>query len=456
MKKIQKELFLHIILILIIFSSIFIFYQNKIIFFAIILLPLILYYFPIIILDPRKLAIFIFFFLIVFPQTYWYSDFVLVNTISATLLLLILSGFVLSNIRISNSFFYYFIFYFIIIVFSTSKGIIRGYDFKYILDETVKYLYYPIAFYFFLSFLNSKQDIDYIKKIFNFIIIFSIIATIEIISLYLFITKGERVLTRQGNIILIGLITSMAFFRGVDKKSLFERIYYFLSAVLISIGILVTMQRSLWLSTIFAIFVYFLLDFIIRKKEFKKVLINSLLILFILFSTFIVFNKINKGTEVIVERTENIQQGKVDISLAMRLYSFYKVFKMTKNNFLFGRGIGDSTIFPLLSSNKKSFVDNSFITLYWKMGLVGITLFIILFFKVFAKLIYIMKKSTDAFITTASIIIFSIFAGELLNSMACVVLTQYHYNFIWAFFIAVTEILLLKTHSNYQQKQLRI
>ena len=362
----------------------------------------------------------------------------------------------LSNIRISNSFFYYFIFYVIIIIFSASKGIIRDYDFKYVWDETVKYLYYPIAFYFFLSFLNSIQDIDYIKKIFNFIIIFSIIATIEIISLYLFVTKGERVLTRQGNIILIGLIISIAFFREVDKKSFFEKIYYFLTVVLISIGILVTMQRSLWLSTIFAIFVYFLLDFIIRKKGLKKVLVNSLLILFILFSTFIVFNKINKGTEVIAERTENIQQGKVDISLAMRLYSFYKVFKMTKDNILFGRGIGDSAFFPLLSVHKKNLVDNSFIALYWKMGLVGITLFIILFFKVFAKLIHIMKKSTDAFITTASIIIFSIFAGELLNSMACVVLTQYHYNFIWAFFIAVTEILLLKTHSNYQQKQLRI
>jgi len=113
---------------------------------------------------------------------------------------------------------------------------------------------------------------------------------------------------------------------------------------------------------------------------------------------------------------------------------------ITKNDAIWGRGLGDAAYFPLLSNKIKNLVDNSYITLFWKMGIIGLVLFLYLFIKVLWKLLRVIKTTKDIVIQSISIVIFSVIMGQLVNSLACVVLTQYHYNFILALFIAITEL----------------
>lgn len=435
----KKNIVLYFILFFLILISVYIFHLNYQLFFLILTLPIIIFYFPKILFDSEKLIYAILFFLIVFPQTYWYTDYVFVNLYSSFLILVILLIHSLRGIRIDNSFFLTFLLFIIIIIINAIRGIYSNYDKIFIFYETIKFLFYPIAFYFFLTVFKEKKDLRIIKKIFEYCIIFTSIASTEIIMIYLFITKGGRVLTRFGNVILIGLIISLSFIR-IQNISPLKKVFYYFSIILMSIGILLTMQRSLWIATAISITASYLLDLISRKENFKESLLKLSILGLLLLSVFFVFNKISLDTDVLLERTEKMQQGEMDSSLAIRIYTFIKVLDITKNDAIWGRGLGDAAHFPLLTSKIKNLVDNSYIALFWKMGIIGLVLFLYLFIKVLWKLYYVIKTTKDILIQSISIVVFSVIVGQLVNSLACVVLTQYHYNFIWAMFIAITEL----------------
>lgn len=443
----KKNRILYLILFLLISISIFIFHLNYQVFFLILISLFIIFYFPIILFNSKKLIFAILFFLIVFPQTYWYTDYVFVNLYSSFLILVILLVHSLRSIRIDNSFFLIFLLFFIVILINAIRGIYSNYDKIFIFYETIKYLFYPITFYFILSVFKEKKDLRSIKKIFEYCIIFTSIASTEIIMIYLFITKGGRVLTRFGNIILFGLIISLNFVR-INEISPIKKIFYYFSIMLMSIGILLTMQRSLWVATVISIIVFYFIDLMSRKSTIKEILLRLFILILLLFSIFFIFNKISLDTDVLLERTEKMQQGEMDSSLAIRLYTFVKVVDITKNNVIWGRGLGDSSHFSLFTNKIKNLVDNSYVTLFWKMGIVGVALFMYLLLKVLWKLFYIIKTTKDKFVKSISVIIFSVVVGQMVNSLACVVLTQYHYNFIWALFIAITELFYKWTVQN--------
>ena len=435
----KKYRVLYLILLLIILISVYIFHLNYQFFFLILVFPIIVFYLPVILFDSKKLIFAILFFLIVFPQTYWYTDYVFVNLYSSFVILCILLIHSLKGVRIDNSFFLIFLLFLVVILINASRGIYRNYDKIFILYETIKYLFYPIAFYFFLTVFKEKNDLRIIKRVFEYCIFFTAIASFEIIMIYLFITKGGRVLTRFGNVILIGLIISLSFIR-IKNISPLKRIFFYFSIILMSIGILLTMQRSLWIATAISITVFYLLDLISRKVDLKESLLRLFILGLLLFSVFFVFNKISLDTDALMERTEKMQQGEMDSSLAIRIYTFVKVLDITKHNVIWGKGLGASAHFPLLTKKLKNLVDNSYVTLFWKMGIIGVALFLYLFFNVLWKLLYVIKTTKDKIINSISIVIFSVIVGQMVNSLACVVLTQYHYNFIWALFIAITEL----------------
>jgi len=280
----KKNRVLYLIFFLLILISTYIFHLNYQLFFLILVFPIIVIYFPVILFNSKKLIFAILFFLIVFPQTYWYTDYVFVNLYSSFLILVILLIHSLKSIRLNNSFFLIFLLFFVAILLNAVRGIYSKYDGIYILYETIKYLFYPIGYYFFLSVFEEENDLKGIKKIFEHFIIFTLIASIEIVMIYLFITKGGRVLTRFGNVILIGLIISLSFIRIKDISPL-KKIFYYFSIILMSIGILLTMQRSLWIATATSITVFYILDLMSRKSTIKESFIKLFVLILLLFST---------------------------------------------------------------------------------------------------------------------------------------------------------------------------
>jgi len=379
-----------------------------------------------------------------FPQTSWYTDYVFVNQFTAFFILFALFIHTMKGFKYDNTFFVILLIFFGLIVLNFIRGLYRGYERDFLIDETIKYLFYPVTYYFFLLVFSEKKDLGIIRRVFEYSIILTSIVSLEVIAMYLFITKGGRVLTRFGNVIMIGLLIALTFIRFRSVAPI-TKIYYYLSIVLMSIGIMLTMQRSIWIATAASVVVLYFLDLISRKVSFKESLLKLIILCILLFSVVYVFNKISLDTEALVGRTENMQKGQIDYSLAIRIYTFLKVLDITKDELLLGRGLGDAAYFPLLTSKIKNLVDNSFVALFWKMGVLGLAIFLILYSMALWKLIRIIMLSIDPVVKSISIIIFSVFIGQLINSLACVALTQYHYNFIWAMFFAITEFLYKKT-----------
>ena len=127
------------------------------------------------------------------------------------------------------------------------------------------------------------------------------------------------------------------------------------------------------------------------------------------------------------------------------------MLKKIGKNPLFGTGTGDVIVTSYLNQRVIDIVDNSYIVILWKYGIFGLILFIWLYFKYFKQSIYLIKNSSNKYTLLIIIVIFSNFIGQFINGLACVIMTLYHFNFIWGALIAITDILYRNEVTTYKQ-----
>ena len=85
-------------------------------------------------------------------------------------------------------------------------------------------------------------------------------------------------------------------------------------------------------------------------------------------------------------------------------------------------------------------VDNSFIVILWKMGLVGLGLYILILFHFFHRGLYLFKHSKDISTQRFIAALLSGFAGLIFIALTNSCLAFYRFNIIWALSFASIEI----------------
>ncbi|MEA3475264.1 MAG: O-antigen ligase family protein [Candidatus Cloacimonadota bacterium] len=340
----------------------------------------------------------------------------------------------------------------VLFILYLSLEIIRGriytYNSHYLLEESIKYLFYPIGFYFTISIFRDNQDDNtFLKQLLIVFLVLGAIIALQMFYYYFFITHGDRVLTRQANLLLISLMTSitlMAFY-SMNK---FLKILLTLLSIIYSIGILIFMQRSLWIGTFCSIIAFLLILFIMRNKKSKSIIPILLIIIMIFSGGFIIYSNYSINTAKFEERFEVLDTGVRTFSVSARILSYLRVFSKIKENYLLGKGMGDVLVTPYLNQRVVGIVDNSYIVILWKLGLIGLIIFMLIYFKTFKQLWFIIKNSQSNLYSIVSIIFFSTLIGYFVNGLACVIMTLYYFNFIWAAFIAITDFMYRKVCNN--------
>lgn len=432
-----------IFLILIIVAVSLVFAINLKIF-LLLLIPIVVIIIPFS-LVYRKLLFFItigVFFLL--PQLSHYHVFPVITTKIALFILVLIFIYALTKIRLDNSYNFLFLFFLFYIGIEALRGNYFQYKSFYLIEETIKYSFYPIGFYFTYSLFNdNNSDEKFLKQLLIFFLIAGLIISLQMFYYYFTVTIGKRVLTRQANLLLISLDIALIYIFYLSK-TVMGKILMCILALIYSLGIILYMQRSLWIGTIvslISLIIFMQTKIIVNKRKNIFVLILVALIFFVAINSYKYFAL---NTNILEERTKNIEKGKQDFSIATRLLSYMQVLRKIKENPIIGKGIGDSIITPYLNQRVRGIVDNSYLVVVWKLGLLGFLIFLLIYIKFFSQLCKIINKSQNSFNRIFAIMIISVFLGHLVNGLACVIMTLYYFNYIWVSFIAVTDYLYRK------------
>lgn len=406
---------------------------------TLLLIPAVIIFLPKSIFDRRYMFFFILSIFAILPQLERYSVLPVITSSMASVILLIMLFYSCNNIRLSNSYNIFFLILIALIAFQTFRGYFLGYKFYYLFSEAIKYLYYPIGFFFTMSmFKDDDKDESIIKNFLLFFLVSGIIISIQILFYHFNVTRGERVLTRQANLLLMSIVVAIIYFFAY-ARDIKEKIMISILLMLYILSVILFMQRSLWGGIIVALLS---LMFCLQKKIIKsnkEAIIIVLIIALLLAVVINIYQSINFNSDVMSTRTDVLESGTKSFSLGVRLLSFARIFQKIKNHPIIGSGFGDSLVTPYLNSREVGFVDNSFIVILWKSGILGFMIFCVIFIRFFFQLFKIINHSKNKHYILFAIFSLSTIVGQMVNGLACVIMILYHFNIYWAAIIAITD-----------------
>jgi hypothetical protein len=337
-------------------------------------------------------------------------------------------------------------FFSILAVLSALHGAFTNANFNVIYSE----LLYLLLYLFYFIAIDSYTS-RHIKTLIYTIICISVIVSFEYILLAfeesemssIFIS---RVVTQQPHLAQIAFPICVGYliFTGSLKTKLFM-----LFAAILNLGmIFFSQQRGLWVGIVFSLillggFRYLFDDFTVLRliKYFFLVVFIFLIILGI----FYVVDNLFFGSVflTILSRISTLSSLSTDASTNIRLLEIIRALKLWDNNvftILFGTGLGSSYMSINIERTYHYSLDNSYAIILWKMGLLGLVVFLLIYIHFIIKGFKIFIKTNDAGkkIIVASIL--SGIGGLMVIALTNACLVRYRFIIIWAILLGVIEI----------------
>lgn len=316
--------------------------------------------------------------------------------------------------------------------FSLFYGIFLGNPILKAVGDFLVLFYY--AFYFLV--LVYFQEEKWQKVLIISIIIISILVSLQYVIPFLSTFQIRRYATDQQHLFNIGypLLFSYIIF---GKKTKYK-ILASLSLISMTLAIILSLTRSLWITIPFSLFIILVIYFW-KQKSLKQIFGSIFLFLVIIFVVHILFKR---GLDLKRSlKLRGVAPGEIqtDLSLLERIFSAQYIMKQFQKNPILGVGLGSThpPVVPWKKGLEFSWMDCLFMNLLWKFGIVGFFLFFAIYFYFFKNIIKILKNSKDNFRQWVAAGVLSTFISLMIISIISGVLLIYRFNFIWASFLAI-------------------
>jgi hypothetical protein len=304
---------------------------------------------------------------------------------------------------------------------------------------TEAYHFFNFASVLPVLFLLKKQK-DY-ELIFNFLIIASVMVSLEYI--FLSLTTNGRINSFQNAFFPFpfALLISMIIFYPKGKKNL---IIIIVPLIILIFSAFLIKTRILWVClfiTLFIIIFIYFSKFSKSKDTFKKYFILSLFIIIpvTLMTNFKGDNNLGNiptGTE---ERFKSLSNPTADLSFIMRIeISYYAARKFIESP-LIGEGLGGKLRFKILGNEQVLFIDNSWLYFLWKGGIVLFILIIWIFTKTFKNFLYLLKNSRDNYTIAVTISSIASLISYIIYGLFSANLIAYKMTFFYGIIFAFSE-----------------
>lgn len=369
--------------------------------------------------------------------------------IAAVLLLLILTFWLIDRLmegkfsikftRIDRA-----VFVFLLLVgFSASLGYARSHQNWYILKDvfflSLYLLYFAVVY---------GVDEEWVHRFFKVFVVISLMVSLVflIIAMPHYRTAFAlfRLVTQQPRLALLSIPYLLATILNSSSRK--EKLIALFPILCLTAMVLISLTRGVWLgllASLLTLFAFHVFSSGVSRRTFLKFVILVVLIPGLILSSFVIIQKIIGGSSgfSIVIRLFSLKNPLVDPALTVRMIDYTSVMKKMGGNILWGRGLGDITS-NIAIKRPHSIVDNSYIYLFWKMGIIGLVSYLIMLLFLFQRCVYVLRNSLAnkrrRVIVLSTI---SCFVGLMVTAMADTALTSYSYVAIWAILIGSIELL---------------
>ena len=336
--------------------------------------------------------------------------------------------------------FYPVMFFFIIwVTFSALVGLLTNHNAKNIQEDYLVLMLYGLLFLI-PTLINQKKEFNYLLKIF---IVGTLIIAIEYIVIFVFHTmRGEfvRINPNQGQVFLFTIPLCIGIISGTNISRLKK--YLITAVIAIALGaVAITLTRGLWIALMISTVTMILLFF---RKINKRILFGSVGV--VLFGSFLllVYVRIRTGIDIwslLFTRLSTIFELSQVSSLQLRISQVQLVLQQIISNPVLGHGLGKQIFSSYIGAAARvTWIDNSYLSLLWKLGLIGTIPFVLL-------LIYALKVSIRSFKDTAGNIhrvyngaFISFIVGFLFLGIMSPLIVKYALNIIWVTLIALLDV----------------
>jgi len=356
------------------------------------------------------------------------------------LFLLVIGEYCIGKIRTEKSSHYFslpFLIFFIVVSLSFLVGLSHKNNLHIMLREISILSYYAV---YFIA-VKYFQDTKWIKFLLLTVLLSTVMASFDAIFTYISLPI-VRFVSRQVHIFL--LVTPFLISLMILDKNLLRKISYFIILIPIEISIIISQTRGTWVSILIAVILAVFLSLHSSTKDKSRIL--TFIVVISTFGVIIAFSlkfigRISKAkTEFVETRVESISNLQTDYSLYMRTSSYLTIAKKIKEHPWFGNGLGDTATYLFFGQySTQNNVDSTYLTILWKMGVVGLIAFLTLYFSLLRRALFIYRKAEDIFLKTFSIGIISAFVALLILGIISPVLITYRFNFLFGVLFAVTE-----------------
>lgn len=331
----------------------------------------------------------------------------------------------------------------LLVAFSGIHGLLRQYKLGNILEDIV-----PLG-YFFAYFIVSTTELKkQYNKIFDFLLFCSFLISLQFIYA-LAVYKGSLFLTRivsqhihmaQFAIPYIGAI----FLYSENRK---KNLLCLFALPFIIAGVIISQQRALWFSIFLTLLIFIFL--ILRKyrtiivKNFHNLVVLIIVIVLLGISLTTLIQRLSQGNIflTVVTRASVFLSPQFllqDESAQIRTNELKDTITENTDNFLFGKGLGDIRITQWRHTFQLT-VDNSFVFLLWKMGIIGLFLFLLIYFILFRRLHYLSRMPLNNDERIVATTTFWNFIGMFIIALSNASLAHYRFIFVWTTMIALVE-----------------
>lgn len=270
------------------------------------------------------------------------------------------------------------------------------------------------------------------------------VVTLEYVGAVMTGVSGDihwgRILSRQANLIVV--VAPFLFALSYGRRG--GGSLWLLGCIPLLIVLVLSQQRSLVLGLIAALGTTTVLAYRLPGLERRRILLPVVGLVVAGIVAWTAVSWLGRGAGV-GDRTTGASQRLEEVSetggapaLLIRLVSFSTVWeRRIKESPVLGWGLGDRLSIPVLRSGNEEQVrvDNSYLTVWWKAGVIGLILFLLFYLAVFRQCVR-MSAHADPDVRVYALGVAGAIAGLMVLALAATTITHYRFNVVWAILFA--------------------
>jgi len=329
-------------------------------------------------------------------------------------------------------------------VLSAFLGFVNGHPTKYILKELFFLGLYSV---YFLA-KDGIVERNWVKQFWLLLVFATLVASIQFFLLALSEAHAKellfaRVVTQQPHLaqLVVPYLVSFFLFPSSSRQKIFALILLIPILIMVFLG----QQRGLWIGIPFSVVLLWAFSILKGRFSLRKIIKAMLMAIFFISCAISILLLLDKffGESMVATflvRIDTLMQLSEDQSALSRMAEISTALRQWKRNYLLGSGLG-ATIYRVATQGTYDIVDNSYIFILWKAGLLGLFSYLTIILLFFKRGLAVYKRSKD--MPTRRVVASSLagLAGLMLIALTNSSLMLYRFVIIWAIIFGSIEFL---------------